>query len=421
MFDPHLALSKLERAWHFFRWRTIVVALVWLTAFLAFTAGAGTTERPGIPEADWTVRAYYAVGMFVLGGLDLGLPKGGPDLARHALWVAYVVAPIITAGALIDSILRAVNPRRWVLRRLKDHFVIAGCGKLTMQYLTRLRQVHPLRPVVIVEKLADSAMIKEAREVHGAYVLTGDIVTPALLELLQLDVAARVMLLTDDDLANLDAATRILALAPSLRGKVVVHLTDLQLRHVVAKTSLSQACVFFNTHQIAAARLVEKVLLPHFETTGPQDSVVLAGFGRFGQTVLDELQRHAIGTFQRVVMVDLECDRKSRSFGERVGYLGGYAREAREGDLRDPALWATLEATFAEHGECPVFVLGSGDDRVNLNTALWLARKYADALVVVRHFKPSTFIAEVAEEARFVPCCEAEVLVESIPREWLAA
>ena len=420
MFDSHLTLSKLERVWHWVRWRSVVVGLVWLVAFIAFSCGAGTGERPGIPNAEWTVRAYYAVGLFVLGGLDLGLPVGGPPFARHALWVTYVLAPTLTAGALIDGILRVVNPRRWVLRRLKNHFVIAGCGKLTMQYLSRLRQVHPSRPVVIVDVRSDSPMIKEAREVHGAYVLTGDIVTPGLLQLLQLETAERVLLLTDDDLANLDAATRILAMAPNLAGRIVVHLADMKLEHVVGKTALARGCIIFNTHKLAAKRLVETVLIPHFHTTGPKDTVVIAGFGRFGQTVLDELQRRAAGDFQRVVMVDLECARKSRGFGERIGYLPGYAHKTLEGDLRDPEVWSTLAATIDAREERPVFVLCCDDDRVNLNTAVWLASKYTEALVVARHFKSSSFIAEVSTEARFVPCCEAEVLVESIPMSWLA-
>ncbi len=420
MLDPHVVLSKVVPVWRWIRWRSVVVGLVWLLAFLAFSFGAETSQRAGIPSAAWFVRAYYAVGLFVLGGLDLGLPEGGPAFWRRALWVAFVLAPTITAGALIDGILQAINPQRWALRRMKHHFVIAGCGKLTLHYLKRLREIHPLRPVLIVELESDSPSIKEAREVYGAYVLSGNIASRALLELLQLDTAERVVLLTDDDLANLNAASQILALAPSLAGRLIVHLSDLQLRHAVTTTSLALACEVFNTHQLAAERLVARTLGPHFEATGSQDTVVIAGFGRFGQTVLDALQRHALGRFERVILVDLEIQRKANAFGARVGYAPDYERSSILGDLRDPALWATLEERIGQSAEAPVFVLASSDDKANLKTALWLGQKYANALVVVRHFQASSFIAEVATEARFVPCCEAEVLIESFPVSWLA-
>ncbi len=419
--DLHATLAAVDKVWRWFRWRTVLVAVVWAMGFAGFTLGVGTTLIPGVPQADWRVHAYYAACLFTLGGDNIGFPTGGPPLARAMMWFVYAFAPIITVGTLIDGLVRVVNPRQWALRRLRNHFVIAGCGKLTMQYLARLRQRHPSRPVVIIETRPDSPYIKEAREVYGAYVLTGDIVSLPLLELLQLGKAARVLLLTDDDFANLDAATKILALAPAIGGRVVAHLSDLHLLRVVSETPLAGRCELFNTHQIAAEYLVKSKLLEHFNATEPLDTVVLAGFGRFGQTVLDELQTLAGGRFDRVVLVDLECARKVMSFEEHVGFSGDYQRHVVDGDLRDPELWRGLGERYELHAGAPVFVLGSGDDGVNLHTALWLAKKYPEAMVVTRSFRPSSFADEVSRDVGFELFCVADLLVHSIPDGWLDA
>ena len=37
-------------------------------------AGVELSERPGIPYADPMTQLYYVLGLFVFGGLDLGVP-----------------------------------------------------------------------------------------------------------------------------------------------------------------------------------------------------------------------------------------------------------------------------------------------------------------------------------------------------------
>jgi hypothetical protein len=417
--EVHAALSWLDRLWRWIRWRTVLVAVIWAMAFLCFELGVGCSLIRGVPEAGWRVHAYYAACLFTLGGDNIGFPTGGPALARATMWFVYAAAPVVAVGTLVEGVARMVNPRDWALKRLRNHFVIAGCGKLTMQYLARLRARHPGRPVVIVETKSDAPYIKEAREAYGALVITGDILSPALLERLQLDHAARVLMFTDDDFANLDAATRALSLAPKLAGRMTVHLTDLHFMRVVERTPLAARCELFNTHQIAAEYLVKSKLLARFKETEPLDTVVLAGFGRFGQTVLDELQTLAAERFDRVVMVDLDCKSKVLSFEEHVGFRGDYQREIIEGDLRDPEVWQGLDKHLGLREKAPVFVVGSGDDGLNLHTALWLAEKYPEGMVVARTFRQSSFGEQMSKDVGFELFCVGELLSHSMPDSWL--
>ena len=57
-------------------WRWVAVALIYL-GLVAFANGVGLTERPDVAKRPLE-QIYYILGLFVVGGLDLGMPVGGP-------------------------------------------------------------------------------------------------------------------------------------------------------------------------------------------------------------------------------------------------------------------------------------------------------------------------------------------------------
>lgn len=362
-------------------------------------------------------KLYYTLGLFVLGGMDLGVPRAGPPLGQALLWFAYFAAPAITASAVIEGILKILKPEAWLLRRTRGHVVIAGCGKLTLLYLAKLRRVHPHRPVVIVD-VRSHPSLEEAREAYGAQIVYGDITSDALLGTLRLPRAERVLLLTGDDFSNLDAATKILSIAPDLGPRMVVHVSDLGFMRAMSGTRVARECVPFNTHQIAAAHVVQSLLLAHFQKTKELDTIVLAGFGRFCQTVLDELQRRAPRSFDQVVIVDLTARLFAQAFEEEVGFAEHYQTQVIDGDLKDLAVWKQVEGLIGPSHTRPVFILGSGDDGTNLRVALRLRAKYPDALVVARSFQRSSFGAEVANERGFYVLGVADLIGECMPLDW---
>ncbi len=396
------------------RWRVGLPVLAFMLGVIGFLAGVGVSERD-IAETDVLTKVYYSLGLFLFGGMDLGTPKGGPAWGQGFLWVAYFLAPAITASAVIDAALRVLAPERR-LKRLRDHVVVAGSGQLTSLYLQRLRDADPRIALVVVVPPGESPA--ELREAFGARVVVGDVANAAVLGRLGLQYARRVLLLTDDDFTNLDAATQILAEAPHLGPDVVVHVSDLRFLHSMAGTRLARRCQIFNGHQIAASHLVQTSVLDHFRRTEPRDLVILAGFGRFGETVLGELQRGASGSFDHVVIIDVDAERRAMVFDEQIGFTNEYRRDILSGDLRDPSLWRTLAEQVDLHRSEPVFVLGSGVDRTNLRTAMWLAQKYPRAFVMARSEARWSFAEEVSREAGIHTFSVAELVTQSMPVEW---
>ena len=402
-------------------WRLLVAVLVLALAIAGLAAGVGLSDRESVRQASWLTKVYYSLGLFVFGGLDLGVPHGGPPWARGLLWVAFFAAPAITTSALLEGLLLVVRPEAWRLRRLRGHVVIGGCGRLALLYLERLRASHPTLPVVVIERRAENPQVQVVSERPRTQVIYGDVASETVLASLRLERARSVVLLTGDDYANLDAASRVCRIRPELASHTLVHVSDIRLLRVIEQTEILGQVVKFNSYRTAAQHLVESTLLPHFHLTeNIPDTVVLAGFGRFGQTVLDELQQRAAGLFQTVVIIDLMAEHLALVFAEQVGFAAGYRHDVVEADLRHPGTWQRVQELIGEPSTQPVFVLGCGFDGVNIRTALWLSGRFRDARIVARCFDRSSFTEQISRECGFEIVSMADLLLAGMRLEKLA-
>jgi Trk K+ transport system NAD-binding subunit len=391
-------------------------------ALTAFRAGVGVSDRVGVANADLLTHIYYSLGLFVLGGMDLGIPRGGPVMARALLWVAYFLAPLITTSAVLEGALRLLRPE-WLQRRgLSDHVVVVGAGRLGMIFLDALHELAPDRRVLVVDMDANRANVRQAQDRYGARFLAGDIRNAATLDSLGLETARLVVLLTDEDLVNLDAAWRIVERAP--RAQVVAHVADLGMRRTVERVRLANRgrLHLFNSHQIAARRLHDDHLRDHFAETAPADVVVLAGFGRFGQTILEHLQEEAEGEIERAVIIDVAGERQARLFKAQVPGFDACELVVIPSDLDDPATWQRVEEATSVYDVEPVFVVGTDDDQVNVRTAIALRSTHPKARIFVRCVYRSSFTSEIAKELDLEILAVETMLRDALFREqrtWL--
>ena len=277
------SLPRVARIVRSVRWAAF--GAVFVMTVLALAVGVVTTERTGIGEESWLAWIYYAGSLFVFGGVDLGVPTGGPVAGRVLLWTAYFLAPTITTTAVAEAFLKLVRPR-WFRRRLIDHVVIVGGGQIGRLYVNAVRSLDPGREILLADESDVSDEFPDVESVK----LAGT--QASVLEALQLERAAGLVLVTPADLVNLELAWSARSAHPNLR--IAAHVGDLALLRPVERAAKGVGTLEgFNTHQVTAAYLYQIHLALHFESTAYRDVVVLAGFGRFGQTILELLLAEA--------------------------------------------------------------------------------------------------------------------------------
>lgn len=404
--------------WRPLLWRGFALAVPFLAGFVGLSMGVDVSQRD-LSGAGVAERAYYVLGLFVLGGLDIGTPVGGPAVGRSLLWIAYFLAPLITASALLEAAVRLIAPLALRVRPFSNHVVVAGAGRLAMVYVRKLRERDPKRTVLVVERDPGQPRTGQLRDLYRAVIVGGDVTSDDTLRGLRVGRAHRVMLLTGDDFANLDGAAKMLGRAPRLAGRIVAHVSDLRFMRETAGSSVARECEIFNGHEFAASHLVREQLVSRFRSTPHRDLVVLAGFGRFGQTVLQQLQRLAAGSFDHVVIIDQHATRNARWFQTEPGFDPDVRRSVIEGDLHDPEVWSEV-AEIVEVARCPdpVIIVGSGDDGMNLHVGLSARKRHPGAYVVVRSFEASPFAAEVAREADLQAFDLAGLIEDGMPDGW---
>ncbi len=400
-------------------WRSLGAIFFFVSAIVGFAAGVRVTERPEVADGDLLTMAYYSLSLFVVGGVDLGIPYGGPVWARGLVWLSYFGSPVLAAWALIEALLNALRPQGWQLRRLNEHVVVVGANDLTLTFLRKFRDSNPEVPVVVAVRRIDDVEAAEIRESFNAIIVVGDITHAYFLKQLRLHAAQRVFLLGDNSLRAYEAASRIIDLVPGIGKRLIVHCARLRFMRAMASTRVAKECQTFNAYHLAASELVRSQLMAHFHDTKPKDAVVLAGFGRFGQTILEQLQEHALDEMDKAVIIDGDAHRRVLIADEQMDFDGSYQRELFEGDISHPELWGRVQATVNLDAEDCVVVLGTGSEEENLRTALWIRERYPHAKIIARCTKESQFAAEVGKEHGIVTVSIAELIEQSVPDDWL--
>ncbi len=402
-------------------WRWWAAGALFMCGFLGLVAGVPLSERPDVLTSGWLTKAYYALGFFVVGGLDLGTPIGGAWWAQTLLWIAFFGAPLLTASAVIEAVVRVLAPGRWQLRRIKGHTIVFGSGRIAMSYLTVLIRASPKTKIVVVDAEFDPVKEQELKQKFNATVVVGDLTHEFLLQQLRLNKARRVLLLGANDFQGFEAASRILDIAPRLRGKIILRCLNLRFMRSLHNTRLTEQCEVFNTYHMAASGFVHDNLISHFRDTQAKDVVVVAGFGRFGQSVLEELHAHAATEIAEVAVVDKDAARRVLVVDEQKRIEDKYQRTVFEGDISHPQVWQKLTAAINLSKDLPTIVLGTGHEQDNLRTALWIKQKYPNALVFARTTEFSKFATEVGTEHGVKSFSITKLFEDNVPEHWVSS
>lgn len=404
-------------------WRVALAVFAFGLALYAFRSGVVVSDRPEVLGAGILTHVYYSLGLFVLGGLDLGVPTDGPAGARAVLWLAYFLAPLVTAGVLVEGALRLLRPG-WIQRQtLRDHIIVVGVGRLGELFLESLYAVEKNPRVLLVDTQESQRLLAKARTQYGAPYVCADIRNASTLDLLALDRAKGVALLTGDDLVNLEAAWAVLEAEPEM--SIVAHIDDMRMKREMDRLmgdTEGQRIQAFNMHHMAAERLYEQHLAPRFQKTAALDAVVLVGFGRFGQTMLEHLRSEASDELERVVVVDRTAKNAVAAFNMQTQETT-FPVDVVDGDAEDPTVWDQLDALLKDVAHPPVFIFGTDSDSLNFRLAMLLRKRSRSLEIFVRCFHESRFSAQISEHYRIHVMALEQMMHEALEeqqKEWFA-
>lgn len=384
-----------------FWWRWSGLLLVFLLGILSMYQlhYAGDPKRwMTLPET-----AYFSWGLFFGINNPIGFPRTGQG-PTWAVWLAgmmFFAAPLMLAWTLIEGGLRIARRFRQKLlgdsqvqlQGMRDHLVLCGLGKLGNLIADWVLKQNPDAkggsiPLVVIERDAENPWLQPLRD-RGVPILIGDQTQQDLLLRAGVERASRLIAVSGDDIANLDAAHIGRRLNPTL--EVRCQVTDLQLQHLIEKAS-SMKIQTFSSYDIVAESLI-KTMLQERVGDQPRPAFLLAGIGRFGRMMI----KHLIQRYKDRDLRLLVLDRKGESLGRILrGTIQGAETflpkdNVIAADINDPYVWR--EIRDREEMARAVIVLCTDDDVSNINTALMIEQQIdRDILVVSRMFRDVSFM-----------------------------
>ncbi|MCZ6502245.1 MAG: NAD-binding protein [Gammaproteobacteria bacterium] len=398
-------------------WRWALAMIVFSCGLAGFQSGVEVSERD-LVDVNLATKMYYTLGLFILGGLDLGVPVSGPLWGQALLWISYFGAPLLTGSTIVDWVHQVIsNQDRW-LRNISGHVVLIGADDVAQIILEKLKELNPKTPVVIVDREISSSRARELTERYKSKVLTGDFTNEFFLSTLRLSRAKRVILASKKDFDNFEAASKILDMRPDFGSRIVVHCNRLRFMRMLKSSRVVKNCIAFNSNHLAAQYLVKNDMMAHFKSTGDLDTVVLAGFGRFGQTVLEELLELAQDEICDIGIIDIDAHRRILVAKEQKEISKDINLHVLQSEIGHPEVWQQLERLIDLHEREPLVLIATGVDDENLRTSLWLKKKYPNAKVMVRTARPSHFAESVCQAAGIQVFGLSEIIHDSMPDEW---
>lgn len=400
-------------------WRWSAAVILFLCSFCGLLMGVSLSERPDIQSTDVLTKAYYSLGLFVMGGLDIGTPDGGPAMGRWLLWLSYFGSPMLAASTIIEAVVKTISPYKWRFRRIKNHIVVSGSDELVTSYLKQLRKVQPKIPLVVIDIHIDPIREEEFKRRYNAKVIKGDITRSYFLTKLSLNRAKKVLLLGNDNFKNYEAAHKILRLEPKLQDKIIIHCNSIRFMRSMADSNVAKKCINFNAYQLAASALVQQHLISHFVHTVPKDVVVIAGFGIFGQTILEELQQYASKEIDTIAIIGEDAKRRIQVADEQLKLDNFCRREIFEGNISHPEVWNQLRSKVDLVNSQPIIILCTDSVEDNFRTSLWLKGKYPNSMIIARSYLPSKFAENVSEQYDIMSVSINQLVKDNLPKAWM--
>jgi voltage-gated potassium channel len=232
--------------------------------FIAFVIGT-VIERfwgapPGGIQPRWD-EAMFTAYCLLMG--EIGAPLPAVPWAQAVLYLMPLVGIVFVAEGVLKLGFTVFNKQQnaeeWIrimADKSRGHVVVCGLGTVGFRVVEELVALD--EQVFVIERNGDGEFIPRAREL-GVEVLVGDARTENYMRSLNIATARAVIIVTDDDLANLEIAMDVREIRADV--PIIVRLFDQRLAQKVRQTMGIQ--VSLSTSMVAAPLFASAALDAH--------------------------------------------------------------------------------------------------------------------------------------------------------------
>lgn len=302
---PNLAASRLWREWCFLRAAARRFRGRLLLLFMLL-CGGGLLFKFLEPECNHSyAQAVYCTWSLIFGEPPEAFPRSA------VLQVLFFVLPVVGLVVIIEAIVdfaflirdRRRNERSWcniMATALSNHIILIGLGKLGYRTFLLLRRLG--EAVVVIEQHADNQFLDVVRR-DGSPLFVGDARREALLDEANVANAKTIILATNDDLANLEAALDARQRNPNIH--VVMRMFDQNMADKIRQgfgiqAAMSQSAISAPAFVTAALeRSIVSSLVLDDELVVMQRWNVLRGGPLCDKTIADVMATYGVSVVRR--------------------------------------------------------------------------------------------------------------------------
>ena len=386
-------------------YRLLPTLLVFILALIAFNHGVYLEGKLNICTDTIFVQIYYTIGLFLLAGIDFGMPLGGTEFYRILLYIAYFLAPLITVFTVIEAVVRSINPTIFK-KSFKNHIVIVGAGKLAIAEMNFYKSGTynkdcPFEnmnwkeiadkwddiPIILVEKDANNNNLEYFREYKNIKIIIGDITHSSILCQLNIKDAIAFWIFTNKDIINVNFALRLKTEYGILAKNILVRLEDDEIRQNIYRKELKYGVEEFR--YISVHKILSNVFLfRYIESILNFKTVVIYGFGRFGQNILEIIIRNN-SLLEQLVIVDPEAKMKFHNWLYRKklqnpAYTTQLKTTTYNTKQEDSQILNIIKEQSLEESKIGFIMCANLSNNQNIKTAINIAESFKKSMVFLR-------------------------------------
>ena len=376
-------------------YRLLPTVLVFVFALLAFKNGVYFEGKPNISSDTILVQIYYTIGLFLLAGIDLGMPMGGTELHRFLLFISYFLAPLITVLAVIEAVLKSISPD-YLKRTFKNHVVIIGASKEAISIIhgwndpvnqldeaVEHLQYHEGTKLLIVEKDSNNTKLEYFRELSSkrkVKIIIGDINHSEILSKLNVKEALGCIITTNSDILNINIALKLQKEYKIKAENIITRVEDFDLQYLIND---DDDITFTSSHRKLANCFFHK----YIETFLYLENLVIFGFGTFGQNILESISGSI--KFNNLIIVDPDAEQKYQNwlYKKKIfnsDYKTLFKVKTYNNKQEDSKVLEVIKEKY-NNEQCIHFIMCAKlPDFANIKLAINIANSFNNSLIYLR-------------------------------------